>query len=96
MAEKLYAPWQGRSVPESYQFAVNAIQTERAEKTMEDHMASGAFAMGNPDTIIKVLQKYQEAGVDQILCFMQMGNLAHSRIMDSIKLFGKHVIPYFK
>jgi hypothetical protein len=27
---------------------------------------------------------------------MQMGNLAHSRIMDSIKLFSKHVIPYFK
>ena len=45
---------------------------------------------------IKVLKKYQEVGIDQILCFMQMGNLAHARIMDSIKLFGRHVIPYFK
>jgi alkanesulfonate monooxygenase SsuD/methylene tetrahydromethanopterin reductase-like flavin-dependent oxidoreductase (luciferase family) len=52
--------------------------------------------MGNPDTVIKVLKKYQAAGVDQILCFMQMGNLAHTRIMDSISLFGRHVIPYFK
>ena len=95
-AEELYAPWQGRNVPDSYQFAVSAIQTERSEKTAEDHLASGAFAMGNPDTIIKVLKKYQEAGVDQILCFMQMGNLSHSRIMDSIKLFGKYVIPYFQ
>jgi hypothetical protein len=51
--------------------------------------------MGNPDTVIKVLKKYQEAGVDQILCFMQMGNLAHTRIMDSITFFGQHVIPYF-
>jgi alkanesulfonate monooxygenase SsuD/methylene tetrahydromethanopterin reductase-like flavin-dependent oxidoreductase (luciferase family) len=51
--------------------------------------------MGNPDTVIKTLKKYQEAGVDQVLCFMQMGNLAHGRIMDSIKLFGRHVIPYF-
>jgi hypothetical protein len=25
-----------------------------------------------------------------------MGNLAHARIMDSIKLFGRHIIPYFK
>ena len=95
-AEELYAPWQGRNVPDSYQFAVSAIQTERSEKTAEDHLASGAFAMGNPDSIIKVLKKYQEAGVDQILCFMQMGNLLHTRIMDSIKLFGKHVIPYFQ
>ena len=72
------------------------MQTERADKTAEDHLASGAFAMGNPDTIIKVLDKYREAGVDQVLCFMQMGNLAHSRIMDSIKLVGRHVIPYFR
>ena len=96
MAEHLYAPWQGRQVPDSYKFAVDAIQEERADKTAEDHMASGAFAMGNPDTVIEVLKKYQEAGVDQILCFMQMGNLPHTRIMDSIKLMGRHVIPYFK
>jgi alkanesulfonate monooxygenase SsuD/methylene tetrahydromethanopterin reductase-like flavin-dependent oxidoreductase (luciferase family) len=96
MAENLYAPWQGRKVPDSYQFAVSAIQHERAGKTIADHLQSGAFAMGNPDTVIKVLKKYQEAGVDQILCFMQMGNLAHTRIMDSIRLFGRHVIPYFQ
>jgi alkanesulfonate monooxygenase SsuD/methylene tetrahydromethanopterin reductase-like flavin-dependent oxidoreductase (luciferase family) len=95
MAEKLYAPWQGRKVPDSYTFAVSAVQRERAGKTFQDHMQSGAFAMGNPDTVIKVLKKYQEAGIDQILCFMQMGNLAHARIMDSIKLFGRYVIPYF-
>jgi len=95
-AEELYRPWQGRQVPDSYKFAVSAVQQERVNKTAEDHIRSGAFAMGDPDTVIKVLKKYQEAGVDQILCFMQMGNLAHSRIMDSIKLVGRHVIPYFK
>jgi hypothetical protein len=51
--------------------------------------------MGHPNTVIKVLKKYQEAGVDQVLYFMQMGNLAHARIMDSIRLFGRHVIPSF-
>jgi alkanesulfonate monooxygenase SsuD/methylene tetrahydromethanopterin reductase-like flavin-dependent oxidoreductase (luciferase family) len=93
MAEKLYAPWQGRPVPDSYKFAVSAIQQERSGKTFEDHMQSGAFAMGTPASVIAVLTKYQEAGVDQILCFMQMGNLAHDRIMRSIALFGRHVIP---
>jgi len=95
-AEKLYAPWQGRQVPDSYKFSVNAVQTERIKMTADDHLASGAFAMGNPDTVIEVIKGYQEAGVDQILCFMQMGNLSHTRTMDSIKLFGRHVIPYFK
>jgi alkanesulfonate monooxygenase SsuD/methylene tetrahydromethanopterin reductase-like flavin-dependent oxidoreductase (luciferase family) len=93
MAEKLYAPWQGRHVPDSYKFAVSAIQQERTGKTFADHMQSGAFAMGTPASVINVLEKYRQAGVDQILCFMQMGNLAHARIMRSIELFGRHVIP---
>ena len=47
--------------------------------------------MGDPDTVIKVLKGYEAAGVDPILCFMQMGNLSHSRIMDSINLYGKYI-----
>jgi alkanesulfonate monooxygenase SsuD/methylene tetrahydromethanopterin reductase-like flavin-dependent oxidoreductase (luciferase family) len=74
---------------------VSAIQQERTGKTLHDHIQSGAFAMGKPDTVIQVLRKYQETGVDQVLCFMQMGNLAHERIMHSIRLFGRHIIPAF-
>ena len=95
MAENLYAPWTGRKVPDSYKFAVDAIQTERVDKTAQDHLDSGAFAMGTPDEIIDVMKKYQEAGVDQVLCFVQPGNLPHTNIMDSIKLMGRHVIPHF-
>ena len=97
-AYDLYRPWQaqGVQVPDSYKFAVGAVEEERAEKTAEDHIRSGAFAMGDPDTCIKVMKQYEAAGVDQVLCFMQMGNLPHSRVMDSIKLFAKYVIPYFR
>ena len=83
-------------MPDSYKFSVDAVKTERVDKTAQDHLDSGAFAMGDPDTVIKVLKEYQEAGVDQVLCFMQMGNLAHTRILESIKLVGRHVMPYFK
>ena len=97
-ATEIYGPWQaqGVTVPDSYKYAVGKVQQERVGTTAEDHMKSGAFAMGDPDTVLKVMQKYEEAGVDQVMCLMQMGNLAHSRIMDSIKLFGKYVIPYFR
>ena len=74
---------------------MDAIQTERVNKVAQDHLDSGACAMGNPDTIIEVMKKYQDAGVDQVLCFLQPGRLEHTRIMDSIKLIGKHVIPHF-
>jgi len=94
--QPLYAPWQGRKIPESYKFAVGAVQQERVGRTFSEFVDSGAFAMGTPETIIKVLKKYQEAGVNQVLCFMQMGNLAHGRIMDSINLFGRQVISVFQ
>ena len=97
-ANELYRPWHehGVDVPHSYKFAVQAVQDERVDTTAEDHIARGAFAMGDPDTVREVMKKYQAAGVDQVLCFMQMGNLAHTRIMDSIKLFAKDVMPYFR
>ena len=97
-AEALYRPWHeaGVHVPDSYKYAVGAVEEERVGKTAEEFMELGAFAMGDPDACIRVMKQYQSAGVDQVLCFMQMGNLPHSNIMDSIKLFGKHVIPYFR
>src|SRR5262249_55957606 len=104
---KLYAPWRGRHVPDSYKFAVSAVQQERTGKTFADHMQAGAFAMGHPDSGINVPAKYREAGGDQILWFMQMGKLAptvtmyslelaHTGLMHSIGLFGRHVIPAFR
>ena len=67
-----------------------------AFKTADEYIATGAFAMGNPDTVIEVIKGYQDVGVDQMLCFMQMGGLSHTKTMDSIKHFGRHVIPHFK
>ena len=97
-ATDLYRPWheQGVKVPDSYKFAVGAVQEEREGKTFRDHMEAGSFAMGDPDSCIKVMKQYEAAGVDQVLCFMQMGALTHSKVMDSIKLFAKYVIPYFR
>lgn len=52
--------------------------------------------VGDPVTIIERIKKYEAIGVNQILMFMQVGWIQHRQIMDSIRLIGKHVIPYFK
>lgn len=49
------------------------------------------FCMGNPDSCIRTLKKYEAAGVDQVLCFMQFGGLPYQKIMDSIKLFCRRL-----
>jgi alkanesulfonate monooxygenase SsuD/methylene tetrahydromethanopterin reductase-like flavin-dependent oxidoreductase (luciferase family) len=83
-------------IPDSYKFAIGAVQGERAGRSLDDLIEGGTFCMGNPDTCIGTLKKFEAAGVDQVLCFMQFGGIPHQNIMDSIRLFGKHVIPYFR
>lgn len=95
---ELYRPWQeqGTRIPDSYKFAVGAVQGERAGRSLEDLIEGGTFCLGSPDTCIRILKKFEVLGIDQVLCFMQFGGIAHQHIMDSIRLFGKYVIPYFQ
>jgi alkanesulfonate monooxygenase SsuD/methylene tetrahydromethanopterin reductase-like flavin-dependent oxidoreductase (luciferase family) len=52
--------------------------------------------VGDPDTCRRKIKRYQDAGMTQLLSFMQIYTIPHQKVMDSIRLFGKHVIPYFK
>lgn len=51
----------------------------------------GLLCAGNPDSCIKVLERFEQLGVDLILCFMEMGRVPHTKTMESIKMFGKYV-----
>lgn len=50
--------------------------------------------VGNPDEIIEKLERYEEAGVDEV--FIRSEGIEHAEVMKSIELLGKYVIPYFK
>ena len=43
-----------------------------------------------------MIKHWEEVGVDKIMCLMQGGRIPHDKIMESIRLFGEHLIPYFK
>jgi len=34
-------------------------------------------------------------GLDRMICLMQFGDIPHEAVLESIELFGKHVIPHF-
>ncbi len=63
--------------------------------TFEELDAEDMVIVGNPDKCVRKLEKYQAAGIDRILCLMQAGRIPHEAVMNSIRLFGKHVIPHF-
>ena len=55
----------------------------------------GVIIAGNPESCIKTIQTYEDIGVDQVMLIMQTETIPHEKVMESIELFGKEVIPAF-
>jgi alkanesulfonate monooxygenase SsuD/methylene tetrahydromethanopterin reductase-like flavin-dependent oxidoreductase (luciferase family) len=49
--------------------------------------------VGTPDECVQKFIKYEEVGVDQVLCYLNFGYLPHGAVMKSIELLGTYVIP---
>jgi len=56
----------------------------------------GIIIGGNPENCIKGVQLYEDAGVDQVILIMQTETIPHEKVLKSIELFGKEVIPAFR
>jgi alkanesulfonate monooxygenase SsuD/methylene tetrahydromethanopterin reductase-like flavin-dependent oxidoreductase (luciferase family) len=52
--------------------------------------------VGTPEECLEKFLKYEEAGVDQVLCYTKFGYLPHEAVMKSIELLGDYVIPELK
>jgi alkanesulfonate monooxygenase SsuD/methylene tetrahydromethanopterin reductase-like flavin-dependent oxidoreductase (luciferase family) len=52
--------------------------------------------VGTPEECLQKFLKYEEAGVDQVLCYTKFGYLPHEAVMKSIELLGDYVIPELK
>jgi alkanesulfonate monooxygenase SsuD/methylene tetrahydromethanopterin reductase-like flavin-dependent oxidoreductase (luciferase family) len=53
----------------------------------------GIIIAGDPESCIRGVRLYEDAGVDQVISIMQTEIIPHERAMSSIEMFGKHVIP---
>jgi alkanesulfonate monooxygenase SsuD/methylene tetrahydromethanopterin reductase-like flavin-dependent oxidoreductase (luciferase family) len=49
--------------------------------------------VGTPDECLEKILRYEQAGVDQLLCYVQFGTLPHDKVMRCLELLGTEVIP---
>lgn len=52
------------------------------------------FLIGTPDDIIERIHVFESMGVDEVI--LRMDGRGHRKIMESIEMFGKYVLPEFK
>ncbi|MEC9308011.1 MAG: LLM class flavin-dependent oxidoreductase [Chloroflexota bacterium] len=73
--------------------AARAAVAQLDANTLADR---GVIIAGDPASCIKSVKMYEDIGVDQVMLIMQTETIPHEKVMGSIELFGKEVIPAFK
>ena len=102
LAAELFLPWaeKGRErKAESYKYLTQQPAADSRTGAagvagdVNQRIRDGIIAVGTPDDLIKLFRIYRDMGVDQMLTWVQFGGLEHAKIMRSMELIGKHVIP---
>lgn len=91
-------------VPEDYQFyfqggarsGPSQDPQQQAPPTPDQLLAGGGYCVGDPDACIQVIEEFESMGVDEIMPIFQAGHASHEEVMNSIRLFGRYVIPHFR
>jgi alkanesulfonate monooxygenase SsuD/methylene tetrahydromethanopterin reductase-like flavin-dependent oxidoreductase (luciferase family) len=64
--------------------------------TLEYLTENGACVLGTPEQCIATCKRYEAAGVDLLLCLVNPYKIPHAKVLQTIELMGKHVIPAFR
>ena len=79
-------------------FARHIITADRAPlgvKILQQGFGSLRGAIGTPDQVRELCERYEQAGVDQLIFVLQAGRNRHEHICEAIELFGQEVAPAF-
>lgn len=95
--------WPNDEAPPSYAHVMSGdtkmfFDAIKADKqAVADSLLEGGFVMaGTPEDCEPILESFHEVGVDQIIIHMQMGNVPHERIMESIELIATELMPKYR
>jgi alkanesulfonate monooxygenase SsuD/methylene tetrahydromethanopterin reductase-like flavin-dependent oxidoreductase (luciferase family) len=64
-------------------------------RLLERGLGSLRGAIGTPEQVRELLERYRAAGVDQVILVSQTGRSRHEHICESLELFGAEVLPHF-
>jgi putative sterol carrier protein len=64
-------------------------------KLFQEGLGSLRGAIGTPDQVGDLVERYERAGVDQIIFVLQAGKNRHEHICESLELFAERVMPRF-
>ena len=103
--ERARLVWQGvdpATVPSDYQGYYErdmklAAGPHQGEATASETVKKGtSFCVGTPEQCIEFFEEYEAMGVEQVFLLSAIGPANHEEVMNTLTMFGKHVIPHFR
>jgi alkanesulfonate monooxygenase SsuD/methylene tetrahydromethanopterin reductase-like flavin-dependent oxidoreductase (luciferase family) len=79
----------------SYDYYERFVGVDYDKFTFDYLQDRDMIVVGDPARCIEMAKRYEDIGVDRLLCFMQYADMPHEDTMESIRLFGEEVIPAF-
>ena len=81
---------------EHFAAARDAIARGEAPPSAASSLYNLDHAIGDPDTAVSYVQRLAGAGVDDVMCLIQMGTLTQDQQLETIRLWGERVLPKFR
>jgi alkanesulfonate monooxygenase SsuD/methylene tetrahydromethanopterin reductase-like flavin-dependent oxidoreductase (luciferase family) len=89
-------------IPENIDTAAPALQpqfraiADRLKTVTWEKLVEETVLFGSPERIVDRVHEMKEAGVGELLCWMNFGGLPHELVTRSMRLFAEKVMPHFK
>jgi alkanesulfonate monooxygenase SsuD/methylene tetrahydromethanopterin reductase-like flavin-dependent oxidoreductase (luciferase family) len=66
------------------------------QRSFEVLVEQNVVAIGDPEEIIRVARLYADAGLTHFLAITNFGGLEHKKVLRSMELMARHVVPAFR
>lgn len=101
-ARKWLSDWKNvptDQIPDEYRYHAEKMGRDvymGKELQYDDLIDRRIYCIGSPDACIQTIEAYEAYGVDQFLPLVQFGSIPHDKVMETLRLYGKYIIPHFK
>lgn len=65
----------------------------KGEVPVSHYQEQDMIIIGTAEECLEKIIRYDEAGVDQLLCYVQFGDLPHDKVMRNLEILANDVIP---
>jgi alkanesulfonate monooxygenase SsuD/methylene tetrahydromethanopterin reductase-like flavin-dependent oxidoreductase (luciferase family) len=87
--------WELSALPESEKDKIFPLLRPVAagEVPVEQYQEQDMIILGTGEECLRKILRYDEAGVDELLCYVQFGDLPHDKVMRNLEILAKDVMP---